>query len=537
LLKKNIGAKLVENVFKEPDMATLTAHQPWRRAEQLNSIADKEFDILVIGGGASGAGVFLDALSRGLSCALIEKQDFTEGTSSRSTKLVHGGVRYLEQAVKQLDLDKYELVKEALAERRRMLEMAPHLAWPLNLVTPVKGLIALPYFRIGLGVYDFLSGKQQMGPSRIENKQTLKAICPDIDTKPLSGGVSYFDGQFDDARFGVSMVRTGLEMGGAALNYTAVTDLIKTNGIVTGAHCTDELSGQAFEVRAKAVVNCTGPWTDKVRAMANPDFKPMMTVSSGVHLLINRNLLPEGRGILIPETEDGRVLFMLPWLGKTLVGTTDDPAELTEDPTVSNEEIEYILRTCNSWLDRPILREEVSSSWSGLRPLVADPEAQSTASLTRDHVVLDDHGLTSLTGGKWTTWRKMAEDCVDHVLKVNGIKASPCDTHDIHLVGARGDTQAAKHAMAHLPEDIQTHLWQAYGDRVPQVLACGSEARIVADEPYIEAELQWIIHFEGACTVDDVLNRRLRVGMLDDAVAEQMRHRIEQLFQKEVVAA
>ena len=518
-------------------MATLSPTQAWNRAEQLNHIADQSVDVLVIGGGASGAGVFLDALSRGLSCALIEKQDFTAGTSSRSTKLVHGGVRYLEQAVKQLDLDKYQLVKEALAERRRMLEMAPHLAWPLNLVTPVKSVIGLPYFRIGLGVYDFLSGSQQIGDSKIESKRTLKQICPDINVKQLTGGVSYFDGQFDDARFGVSMVRTGLEMGGHALNYTEVNDLLKTEGQVTGAQCTDLMSGMSFKITAKAVINCTGPWTDKIRAMANPDFKPMMTVSSGVHLLINRNLLPEGRGILIPETEDGRVLFMLPWLGKTLVGTTDDPAELSEEPSVSNDEIDYILRTCNSWLDRPILRDEVSASWSGLRPLVADPDAQTTASLTRDHVVLDDNGLTSLTGGKWTTWRRMAEDCVDHVLKVKGINAGKCDTHDIHLVGARGDSLAAKHAIAHLPQDIRDHLWQAYGDRAPQVLACGSDARLVADEPYIEAELDWIIQFEGACTAEDVLNRRLRVGMLDDAVAEKIRRVVAAKLGKESVAA
>ncbi|MDX1475232.1 MAG: glycerol-3-phosphate dehydrogenase C-terminal domain-containing protein, partial [Reinekea sp.] len=192
---------------------------------------------------------------------------------------------------------------------------------------------------------------------------------------------------------------------------------------------------------------------------------------------------------------------------------------------------------CNSWLDRPILRDEVSASWSGLRPLVADPDAQTTASLTRDHVVLDDNGLTSLTGGKWTTWRRMAEDCVDHVLKVKGIKAGKCDTYDIHLVGARGDSLAAKHAIAHLPQDIRDHLWQAYGDRAPQVLACGSDARLVADEPYIEAELDWIIQFEGACTAEDVLNRRLRVGMLDDAVAEKIRRVVAAKLGKECVAA
>lgn len=507
-------------------MTALTPTQPWSRSGQIEQLADRQVDVLVIGGGASGAGVFLDALSRGLSCALVDKQDFTEGTSSRSTKLVHGGVRYLEQAVKQLDLGKYQLVREALAERRRMLEMAPHLAWKLNLVTPVKGLFGLPYFRIGLGVYDILSGSQKIGRSRIESKATLKTICPDIDTRPLSGGVSYFDGQFDDARYGVAMIRTGLEMGGLAVNHTEVVDLLKENGAVTGASCRDNLSDREFTIKAKAVVNCTGPWTDKLRAMANPDFKPMMTVSSGVHLLVNRNLLPEGRGILIPETEDGRVLFMLPWLGRTLVGTTDDPAELSDDPAVSEQEIEYILETCNGWLEKPVRRDEVTASWSGLRPLVSDPEEHSTSSLTRDHVVLDDAGLISLTGGKWTTWRKMAEDCVDHLVKAKHLSAEPCQTYDIRLVGARGDTQAARHAIAHLPDDIRDHLWQAYGDRADQVLQCGSEQRLVDGEPYIEAEIDWILRFEGACTVADVLNRRLRVAMVDESVAAQIEERV-----------
>lgn len=513
-------------------MSALSPQDTWRRADQLAAMADQDVDVLVIGGGASGAGVFLDALSRGLSVALIEKQDFTAGTSSRSTKLVHGGVRYLEQAVKQLDIGKYQLVKEALAERRRMLEMAPHLAWKLNLVTPVKGLIGLPYFRIGLGVYDFLSGNQKIGPSKIESKASLKTMCPELDTKPLSGGVSYYDGQFDDARYGVSMVRTGLEMGGHALNHTEVLDLIKVDGDVRGAKCQDLIGGQTFEIRAKAVVNCTGPWTDNLRAMANPEFRPMMTVSSGVHITIDRNLLPNGHGILIPETEDGRVLFMLPWLGKTLIGTTDDPAELSEEPGVSEEEIQYILRTCNEWLETPVERHEVTASWSGLRPLVSDPDAQSTASLTRDHVVLDDSDMTSLTGGKWTTWRKMAEDCVDHVVKNRKLDAKACATHNIRLVGARGDTQAAKHAIAHLPEDVRDHLWQAYGDRAPQVLECGSEARLVDGEPYIEAELNWIIQHEGACNADDVLNRRLRVAMLDEAVAAKIEVAVQSIFER-----
>jgi glycerol-3-phosphate dehydrogenase len=508
-------------------MSSQTFLQPWSRVEQVNSIANKEFDVLIIGAGASGAGVFLDALSRGLSAAIIDKQDYMAGTSSRSTKLVHGGVRYLEQAVKEFDIGKYQLVKEALSERKRILNMAPHLAWPLNLVTPVKGIIGLPYFRIGLGVYDFLSGSEKIGPSKIENKAALKRICPDLETKSLSGGVSYFDGQFDDARFGISMIRTGIDMGGHALNYTEVSQLKKTAGKVTGVTCKDLISQESFDIDAKVVINTTGPWTDHLREMANPEFKKMMTVSSGVHVLIDRAMLPEGRGILVPETPDGRVLFILPWLGKTLLGTTDDPAELSLEPGISEAEINYVLETANAWLDKPIERSEVTSVWSGLRPLVSDPDAQSTASITRDHVVLDDNGLISLTGGKWTTWRRMAEDCVDHALKVNNIEAKACDTYNLRLVGAKADAHIAKQALTHLPEDIQAHMWQAYGDSAPDVIAQGSEERLVEGQPYIRAEIDWALKYEGAISADDVLNRRLRVAMLDDRVAELIRPEIE----------
>ena len=513
-------------------MPALTADQVWDRHEQFQAIANQSVDVLVVGAGASGAGVFLDALSRGLSAVLIDRQDFMAGTSSRSTKLVHGGVRYLEQAVKELNIGKYQLVKEALAERRRMLEMAPHLAWKLNLITPVKGVIGLPYFRIGLGVYDFLSGSQKIGGSKIEGKKSLAKICPELDLKPLTGGVSYYDGQFDDARFGVAMVRTGLEMGGHALNYATVESLLHEGGNIAGVKAYDQIGEQSFEIKAKVVINCTGPWTDHLREMADPDCKKLMTVSSGIHILIERDLLPEGRGILIPETEDGRVLFMLPWLGKTLVGTTDDPAELSDEPNVSEDEIQYVLRTANSWLKSDIKREEVTASWSGLRPLVSDPDAESTSKLSRDHVVLNDNGLISLTGGKWTTWRKMAEDCVDEALKTHNIQAKKCDTHDLRLAGARGDTQGAKHALAHLPDFQADYLWRTYGDRAPAVLTYGDEKPLIEGEPYTDAELRWVICFEGACTVDDVLRRRLRVGMLDEKVADQLKPYVGAIFEE-----
>lgn len=514
-----------------PHATALQPDQAWDRNAQVEALKQANVDVLVIGGGASGAGVLLDALSRGLTAALVDRQDFMAGTSSRSTKLIHGGVRYLEQAFKSLDYGKYHLVREALAERKRMLKMAPHLAWPLTLVTPVKSLIGLPYYRFGLGLYDVLSGSQRLGKSRIESKNELKRACPSLDIGPLKGGVSYMDGQFDDARFGIAMVRSALEQGGLALNHTSVDSLIEENGRIHGAQCTDLLGGQPLTIRAKAVVNCTGPWTDHLRRMANPDAKPMMTVSSGIHLLINQNLLPEGRGILIPETDDGRVLFMLPWLGKTLVGTTDDPAELQDNPSASDREIDYIIKHMNEWLAQPISRDDISATFSGLRPLVSNPHEQNTSGLSRDHVIVDDKGLISLTGGKWTTWRRMAEDCMDKVVSSAGLNAGPCHTMNLRLPGACGNADAARKALSELPKDIAEHLWQAYGDRAHQVLQQGSKERLVEGAPYIAAELNWALRFEGACTPEDVLNRRLRVGMLDEQAAGRIRERLMPLFQ------
>lgn len=517
-------------------MSALKPHQPWLRSQQRKQLSEQEFDLLIIGGGASGAGVFLDALSRGLSVALVDMQDFTAGTSSRSTKLVHGGVRYLEQAVKQFDIKKLQLVKDALAERSNLLKMAPHLAWPLNIVTPAKNWLDLGYYRLGMGVYDWLAGDRRLGSTCLASTSQLQQLCPSLDAQALAGGVSFFDGQFDDARFGVAMVRTGLEMGGNALNYCQVESLTKAGGAVSGARCVDQMSGDRFDIRAKALVNCAGPWVDSVRQLANPEAQPLLTVSSGVHLVIEQNLLPEGKGLLIPQTEDGRLIFLLPWLGKTLVGTSDEPAELSENPSVSEAQIEYLLRTCNAWLQQPIQREQVSAAWSGLRPLV-NQAGGSTAELSRDHLILTEHGLTTLTGGKWTTWRKMAAECVDELILQYGFKAGASITEQLHLVGARGDTLAAKHALAHLPEDIQQHLWHAYGDRAAQVLRQGSERRLLDDEPFIEAEIHWILHFEGACKFEDLLNRRLRIGMLNEAKAAQLKALIEQIIHADEVAA
>jgi len=503
--------------------------QPWERQTHVDALKSADVDVLVVGGGASGAGVALDALSRGLSVALVDRQDFMAGTSSRSTKLIHGGVRYLEQAIKGLDKEKYQLVKEALAERKRMLNMAPHLAWPLTLVTPVKSLLGIPYYFFGLWLYERLSGSERLGKAGIESKAAIHRACPTLKLSNLRGGVSYMDGQFDDARFGVSMVRSAIEQGAKVLNYTGVDELIKDNqGRVAGAKCTDHVGGASLTINARVVVNCTGPWTDHVRHLADPNVESLMSVSSGIHIAFNKELLPEGRGILVPETDDGRVLFILPWLGKTIVGTTDEPAELSDDPVATDREIDYLVTEVNDWLDESLSRDDISATYSGLRPLVKQPGAESTSQLSRDHVILNENGLMTLTGGKWTTWRRMAEDLMDKLVEANpNLKAGDCGTHDLRLPGADGDKKDAEAALEDLPKDIGAHLWEAYGDRAHLVLEQGTSERLVDDLPYIQAELNWAVQYEGACHIDDILYRRMRVGMLDEAGTNALRSEAE----------
>ncbi|RZU98796.1 glycerol-3-phosphate dehydrogenase/oxidase [Spiribacter vilamensis] len=503
--------------------------EPWDRQTHVANLQSADVDVLIVGGGASGVGVALDALSRGLTVALVDRQDFMAGSSSRSTKLIHGGVRYLEQAFKGLDIGKYQLVKEALAERKRMLNMAPHLAWPLTLITPVKGWLGIPYYYAGLWLYERLSGSERLGKAGIESKAAIQRACPTLKLDQLKGGVSYMDGQFDDARFGISMVRSAIEQGASVLNHTSVDELMKDDeGRVCGARCTDHIGGEALTINAKVVVNCTGPWTDHLRHMADPDAESLMSVSSGVHVAFDKEMLPEGHGILVPETDDGRVLFILPWLGKTIVGTTDQKAELTDDPAATDEEIDYIIEQVNGWLNESLTRDEVSATYSGLRPLVSQPGAESTSQLSRDHVILNEKGLMTLTGGKWTTWRRMAEDLMDQLAAANPeLNAGACGTYDLRLPGANGDKQAAKGAIEGLPDDIAAHLWEAYGDRAHVVLQQGTTDRLVANLPYIQAELGWAVNYEGACHVDDILYRRMRVGMLDSAGTNALRSEAE----------
>ena len=512
------------------------------REEHLERLKTETFDLLVIGGGATGAGVALDAASRGLSVALVERDDFSAGTSSRSTKLIHGGVRYLEQAVKKFDRTQFNLVRDALKERAILLKIAPHLSRELPLVTPLYNWLEVPYYMTGLKLYDALAGKAKLQPSRFVDAQEALNRFPMLKPEGLRGGVLYYDGQFDDARMNVSIALTAATLGAAVANHVEVTALCKEtgkeNGVISGAALRDTLTGEGWEVSAKVVVNATGPFTDAVRHMDDPDAPAMLSASSGAHIVLDERFSPPATGLLIPQTEDGRVLFLLPWLGHTLIGTTDHPAPITPHPEATEDDIAYILRHVHRYFSLPVSREDVKASWSGLRPLVSDPSASDTARLSRDHVInISPSKLLTIAGGKWTTYRKMALDTVDEAVKLGNLgPQQPSQTETLMLVGAKDYSSAGTGALQErfgLELDVASHLNGAYGDqafRVAELAADGFGARLAPQHPYLEAEVVYAARFEGAHTLTDVLARRLRLGFLDRAATQDALPRVAKLL-------
>jgi len=513
-----------------------------RREETVDRLRQGQFDILVIGGGSTGSGVALDAAARGLKVALVEREDFGSGTSARSTKLIHGGVRYLEQAVLRFDLGQFNLVRDALRERAAVLQNAPHLAWTLPLIMPLYRPLHLPYYWFGLKVYDVLAGKANIGKSRyLSPAKTLERL-PMLRPRGLIGGLLYYDGQFDDARLNVSIALTASECGAAILNHAAVTDLIKDDGRLVGAMVRGAPEEGEWEIRAASVINATGPFSDQIRKLDEPQAPPMLQVSSGAHIVLDGRFSSPDTGLLIPKTEDGRVLFILPWLGHTLIGTTDSYAEPTHKPSVSEGEIEYLLRHARAYFADPVGIDDVKSAWAGLRPLVADPSQSDSARLSRDHVIMESpSGLITIAGGKWTTYRKMAQDAVDYAVRQAGIEPwVPSPTLQLPLVGAAKydpNHAALLQAKYGLDSDVASHLNRSYGDRAERLAKLADEglnARLAAGHPYIEAEVVWAARVELAQTPLDVLARRTRIATLDRAAAIEALPRVVDLLADEL---
>jgi len=515
------------------------------RQQHLDQLKDGSiYDLIVIGGGATGCGVALDAATRGLKVALIEKNDFAEGTSSRSTKLVHGGVRYLEMAVKKLDRVQYNLVKDGLRERYVLLKNAPHLSNRLALVTPLYRWIDVPYVFSGLKLYDMLSGKRNIGHSRLLTRKEALRRFPTLKAEGLKAGVLYYDGQFHDARMALSLALTAEQHGATIANHVAVSGLIKEDGRISGATLTDSLTGETWQLKAKGVINATGPFADQIRTMDNPDTDKILTASTGIHIVLDKRFAPPDTGLMIPETEDGRVLFVLPWEDHALVGTTDEPAEITEHPQHLEAEIDYLLRHVTRYFNLQVEKSDIKAVWSGLRPLVSDPKAADTAQLARDHIIEESKdGLLTIAGGKWTTYRKMALDTVDHALKRFNLTAPKptCQTEQLPIIGGadyneKGDLELSnKYGFT---ADIASYLHRTYGDQADQVAEMageGSAVRLVESHPVLEAEVLYAVRYELAERVIDVLARRMPLALLDSDAARKAAPRVLKIMAEELV--
>jgi len=490
------------------------------------------WDMVVIGGGATGAGVAVDAASRGYSVLLLEREDFGKGTSSRSTKLVHGGVRYLEQG-------NVSLVMEALQERGILLENAPHLVHDLPFVVPNYSWWETPFYGIGMKIYDLLAGKYGFGKSRILSFEETVERLPAIRQDGLRGGVIYHDGQFDDARLLIALMMTAVEQGAVAVNYAVVVELTKdADGFVDGVVAMDRESGERFTAAARVVVNATGIFADEVRRLAEPDAPAMIEPSQGIHLVFEKSFLRGNAAIMVPHTSDGRVLFAIPWHEHTVVGTTDTPIDaLSYEPLPFEEEIEFVLETASQYLSRPPKREDILSIYVGIRPLVkaAGSGQGNTSALSRDHTIhIDGAGLLTIAGGKWTTYRHMAEDTVDHAITLGKLEERPCVTRNLRIHGY----EVRKGQPDDADEEPENALGVYGADAAHIRELAGSDPelarRLDAALPYIGAEVVWAAREEMARTLDDVLARRTRALLLDSRAAARMAPAAAKLLAREL---
>lgn len=481
------------------------------------------WDIIIIGGGATGAGVAVDSATRGFSTLLLEREDFAKATSSRSTKLVHGGVRYLEQG-------NVSLVMEALKERGLLRQNAPHLVHDLQFIVPNYSWWEAPFYGIGMKIYDLLAGKFGFGRSKILSREETLEKIPTLRQDGLRGGVVYSDGQFDDSRLLISLMETAADHNAVVLNYTAVTGLHKdAEGFINGVTAIDGETGERFSLQAKVVVNATGIFTDEVRRLADDKASVMVQPSQGIHLVLDKSFLRGETAIMVPHTSDGRVLFAIPWHEHTVVGTTDTPIEKASyEPLPFEQEIEFVLETAGQYLSRPPKREDVLSVYVGIRPLVkAGGEHGKTSALSRDHTVhIDPSGLLTIVGGKWTTYRHMAEDTVNHAITLGKLEEKDCVTRNLHVHGYDANYE-------------KLGFLSVYGADAAKIKALAQAspdlwAQLHPDLPYTSAEVVWAAREEMARSVEDVLARRTRALFLNAPAAIAMAPAVARLLAKEL---
>ncbi|WP_341224370.1 FAD-dependent oxidoreductase [uncultured Arcticibacterium sp.] len=515
------------------------------RKHQLGKLRTEKFDICIIGAGASGSGAVLDAVLRGFKVALIDKNDFCAETSSKSTKLIHGGVRYLERAFKQLDLEQLRQVRHGLHERKTLLTIAPHLAKPIPLITPVFSWFEGMYYSIGLKLYGmFAAGDGLPSAKWLSKADTLKRM-PGL-TEKMHSSVLYYDGTFNDAGFSLAMVSSAELKGAIVANYVSLKDFEKNvEGKLTKALVKDEISGENFEIDAKLFINCTGPFSDDVRLMADKDEESRMRPSKGVHFVFPSEFMKGEDAMLIPETKDGRVVFVKPIGNKITVGTTDTAySDMANEPILESEEVDYLLETVNPFLEKPLERKDITSGFGGVRPLLAPKSSKrkETKALLRDHEVeyLPESGLLSLLGGKWTTYRVMAKDVIDYAGELLN-KQAECVTANHKLVGAQNaaflmDVYKVK-ASKLLSEDTVNHLYENYGDLSLEVLMlvereAGLSEKLHPDYPFILAEAAFAVKREMATKLRDFFARRIRMELLDWEATKASIDKVAPIFQR-----
>ncbi|KAJ5186009.1 FAD dependent oxidoreductase [Penicillium cf. griseofulvum] len=540
------------------------------RLEQIQDLKrsedEEEYDLLIIGAGATGAGIALDAATRGLKVAVVERDDFSAGTSSKSTKLVHGGVRYLEKAFWELDYNQYALVKEALRERKYFLNTAPHLSSWLPIMVPVQKWWQAPYFWAGTKAYDFLAGSEGIETSYFLTKSKAIDAFPMLKRDNIIGAMVYYDGAHNDSRMNVSLAMTAALYGTTVVNHLEVTGLNKdASGKLCGARAKDiiaEKDGQIskeFNIRAKGIINATGPFCDSIRKMDEPSVKEIVAPSAGVHIILPGYFSPSNMGLIDPSTSDGRVIFFLPWQGNTIAGTTDQPCEIEAQPQPTEKDINWILSEIRGYIapDITVDRSDVLAAWSGIRPLVRDPKVKNSEALVRNHLVtVSQSGLLTCAGGKWTTYRQMAEEAVDEAIDVfklkprqlttlpdiSGVGGSglvadgavldgSCQTHQVRLIGAHGFSKTLFiNLIQHfgLETDVAKHLTESYGDRSWQVAALSTPTgdrfpvrgcRISPMYPFVDGEIRYAVRHEYAQTAVDVIARRTRLAFLNAEAA------------------
>ncbi|TGN18436.1 glycerol-3-phosphate dehydrogenase/oxidase [Leptospira idonii] len=490
------------------------------RSKTLSTVSQTQYDVLILGGGATGSGTALDLALRGYKVALLEKKDFASGTSSRSTKLIHGGVRYLAQF-------HFKLIHEALSERKRLLQNAPHLVKPLPFILPTYSWYEKPYFSIGLTMYDLLAGTSTVpGHKRVSKEEALD-LFSSLKKQSLKGGIKYYDAQFNDSRLNVATIRAAKEAGAEILSRIEVTGFLKENGKIVGVEAKDLISKKKISIRSQVVANTTGVWIDSIRKLDDPAAEPVLSPSQGIHLVFSKEKIPCTSAMIIPKTKDGRVVFVIPWEGKVILGTTDTSIKsIEEEPLPFKEEVDFLLQTGNDYLDTKLTKDDIESVFSGLRPLISLDQSKNTKSISREEAILvSPSGLVTMSGGKWSTYRKMGEDLSDRLIQEGKLsEKKECSTYDFPFPGKEGyssDLYKTLQNKYSLSKESALRLADSFGGEAESILG-KKPKELKKGTEYFEEEIAHFVEKEFALSVTDVLARRWRVLFLDLKLAGEL---------------